>query len=396
MKKEMNLIVSEMKRVAKLYQVEPFALTQAQFLKETDVKEWQLRKLGGFAGIKKVSFPQQDKELAEIQSGKTTLSYIRKLEKQLAERQLFEECLTKDVMGAINRLPTVKIDIPKLAKSNGKREMTIEFMLSDIHYGKLTGGDKPFNLSICRARVRHAVTVLLREIEQSQSLFNVERLIIAVIGDLIESYTMHLLESAIGCEFHNPSQIDEAVESIWFDVVVPLAKTGLAIDFVGVTGNHDRSETKRTMNKPGLNQLSYIVYKAIERLAKVSGVKNVKFHIPHEPFYVLDIYGSPCLYEHGDNVGAPEKRQFELLMQKRGKQVGKQIHFLRCGHFHFYACFDRGRIIVNESVCGSDGYSETMGFDSTAGQTINYYIKTDVRPTPFFRSFPVCLDHITG
>ena len=391
----MNLIVSEMKRVAKLYQVEPFALTQAQFLKETDVKEWQLRKLGGFAGIKKVSFPQQDKALAEIQGGRETASYIRKLEKQLAERQLFEERLTKDVMGAIGKLPLAKIEIPKLIKDKTKRDMTIEFMLSDVHYGKLTGGDKPFNLSICRARVRHAVSVLLREIEHNKMLFNVERLIIAVIGDIIESYTMHGLESAIGCEFNNPSQVDEAIESIWFDVVVPLAKTGLTLDFVGVTGNHDRTEVKKTMNKPGLNQLSYIIYQAIKRLATVAGLKNITFHIPHESFTVLDIYGSPALFEHCDNVGAPEKRQFELLMQKRGKQVGKQIHFLRGGHWHEYMCFDRGRIIINESVSGQDGYSETMGFNSSAGQTINYYIKTDVRPTPFYKSFPVCLSHIT-
>jgi hypothetical protein len=397
MKKEIKHIVSEIRRVSKDLGVHPSSVSLAQLLENSRIREWDIRKLGGLSSIKAAHFPVTDKAIAQIQSNREAASYIRKLEKQLAEKQLFEDRVCKEVAEALKTVPLKAIEIPTPKPSKTRKaDMTMEFMLSDIHYGKLVPGNKPVNLSVIRSRVRHAVSVLLREIEQHKDIFNVERLIIAVIGDVIESYTMHGLESAIGCEFGNPRQIDEAVESLWFDVLVPLAKTGMKLDFVGVPGNHDRTEPKKTMNKPGENLVTWIIYKGLERLAKVSGMKNVTFHIPKEGFYVLDIYGSPCLYEHTDEMSAPDRRQFERLIQDRSKQTGKQIHFLRGGHWHESMNIDRGRIIINESVPGQDGFSETKGYNSSAGQTINYYIKTDKRPTPFYKSFPVYLNHIQG
>ena len=79
-------------------------------------------------------------------------------------------------------------------------------------------------------------------------------------------------------------------------------------------------------------------------------------------------------------------------MNNRSKQLGKVIDFGRFGHYHEYACYDRGRIIINESVCGQDSYANVLGHSSTAGQTINYYIETKTRPTCFFKSFPVWLE----
>ena len=396
MTKEVKYIVAEIKRVAKKLGVHYSQLTKAQLLDNSDIKEWEIRKRGGLSAIRSAYLPVTNKALAEIQSQRETAAYIRKLEKQIAEKDLFEKRVLRDVTEAIKALPLKRVDIPTPKISKGKSDMTIEFMLSDIHYGKQIPGANSVNLSVIRARVRHAVSVLLREIEQHQTFFNVERLIIAVIGDVIESYTMHGLESAIGCEFGNSRQIDEAIESLWYDVLVPIAKTGLKVDFVGVPGNHDRVESKKTLHKPGENLVTWIIYKGLERLAKTAGMKNVKFHIPRESYYVLDIYGSPCLYEHTDEVVAPERNHFEKLIQKRSKQIGKQIHFLRGGHWHESINFDRGRIIINESVPGQDGFSETKGYNSSSGQTINYYIKTDKRPTPFYKSFPVYLDHIRG
>ncbi len=397
MSKELKSIVSSIKKVAKDLSVHPANLSVAQLLSATDLSEWQLRKYGGLPSIKKAHFPIPDKALAEIQNQREVASYISKMEKDLGKKDAVEERLTRELIEAFKSLSVKKVTLAKTSKKNkAKSDMTIEAMFSDIHYGKLTGGKEKFNLSICRARIRHAVKVLLREIEQHKLYFNVERLIIAAIGDIIESYTMHGLESAIGCEFNNPKQIDEAVESLWFDVLVPLASTGLKIDFVGVCGNHDRTEPKKTMNKPGENLVTWIIYKGLARLAKIAGMTNVTFAIPEESYTTLDIYGNTCLYEHTDNVGSPERKPFEMLIHKRSKQIGKQIDFLRGGHWHEYMCFDRGRIIINESVAGQDGYSETMGFNSSAGQTINYYIRTDKRPTCFYKSFPVYLQHIKG
>ena len=158
-----------------------------------------------------------------------------------------------------------------------------------------------------------------------------------------------------------------------------------------VTGNHDRTEHSRTMQEPGVNNLTWIIYKSLEELCQISGFKNVKFQIPTGSYIILDIYNNTVLYEHGDNVKGTTKKSFETLIENRSRQSGISIDFGRFGHWHDYMCFDRGRIIVNESVCGLDSYASVMGFNSKAGQTINFYVDTKNRPNCFYYSFPVDL-----
>src|SRR5690606_42018520 len=66
-----------------------------------------------------------------------------------------------------------------------------------------------FNLEILKKRLKEVTDVTLKEIARDQAHYNVERLIIALLGDIIESYTMHNLESARGCEFGNSRQRSE-------------------------------------------------------------------------------------------------------------------------------------------------------------------------------------------
>jgi len=202
---------------------------------------------------------------------------------------------------------------------------------------------------------------------------------------------MHGLESASGCEFGNAMQVQSAIQSLFYDVIIPIAKTGTKIDIPAVTGNHDRTDMSRTMNKPGASNLTWIIYNSLEELSKASGFKNIKFYIPKNSYFILDIYNNKCLYEHGDNAGSNSKKGYEDLMEKRSRQQDMTLHFGRFGHYHEFACFDRGRIVVNESVCGQDSYAEVKGFKSSAGQTINFYVETSTRPTSFYYSFPVFL-----
>jgi hypothetical protein len=117
----------------------------------------------------------------------------------------------------------------------------------------------------------------------------------------------------------------------------------------------------------------------------------VKFEITQGAYLIHKIYNNTCLYEHGDNCKSNAKKSLEGLMEARGRQNNTTIDFLRLGHFHEYACYDRGRIIVNESLAGQDSYSEVSGYNSKAGQTINFYVATKKRANSFFYSFPVDL-----
>lgn len=360
-------------------------LRQLQAVRD-DISEWKLRQFGGLSKIKK-NFPYTHKDLAAIREQDELRRYVAKLERQLGDSARFEEELLETLKTSVTKIKPKILKIPKL-ESNGKRKMTMELMLSDIHYGKLT---ESFNLEVCRERMRKLTDVFIREFKDNRKLYDVERIIVALIGDIIESYTMHGLESARSCEFGNSRQVQEAIESILNDVLLPVAKLGVPIDVPCVTGNHDRTDTSKTFHNPGEEHLTWIIYNSLKALCEAHGLENVTFHIPKDSYTTLDIYGNTCLYEHGDRVSSSLKNNFEKVMNDRAKQLNTVIHFGRFGHWHEYACWDRGRIIVNESVCGQDSFAKVLGYASSPGQTINYYIETETRPTCFYKSFPVYL-----
>ena len=295
----------------------------------------------------------------------------------------------------IKKIKPVKFKFPKIKKSKGKSDMTMELMLSDIHFGKLTD---TFNLDICKRRIQYLTQTLIKEIERNSAQYNVERIIIALLGDMIESSTMHGVESSKGVEFGNSRQMWECIDSIFDDVIVPVAmyamKKGIVIDIPAVTGNHDRTEAKRTYHYPGESNLTFVIYKSLEKLCKRSGFKHIKFDIPKGPFTTADIYGNKVLYEHFDNAKACTRIALEKLLSDRIKQIGEHIEYARGGHFHESTMFGLGKIIDNGSVCGQDSYAEVQGYDSVASQTLNYYVKSD-RKRSFYRTFPINLEKIS-
>jgi len=393
MKSDIEKIKKAIKVAAKIADIHPRQVTKIMvFQADDEITDWMLRKCGGLAAIKN-NFAVTDKDLVGIREQKEVSKYVNELEKKLGEVQLLDDNMRKVIEDSVKSIKLEKVKVSK-AKSQKGRKMTMELMLSDIHYGKLVNkGDRDlFNLAICRKRMSYLADTFLSELEKkTMEGYNVHKIIIALLGDIIESYTMHGLESAAGCEFGNAKQVQSSIQSLFNDIIVPIARTGISVEVPAVTGNHDRTDLSRTMQKPGESNLTWIIYNTLEQLCKAAGLNNVKFIIPEGSYVILDIYNNKCLYEHGDNVNSNNKKGYEDLMEKRARQNDVTLHFGRFGHYHEYAMFDRGRIIVNESVCGQDSYAEIKGFNTSAGQTINYYVDTKARPSSFYYSFPVYL-----
>jgi hypothetical protein len=388
-KERLELIVKRIQEVADQMGIHPSEVTTAKFFQHVeDVTPWQLRLAGGLAGIKKSHFPVVGKDLINMREQKETSRYIAELEKQIGENSLIEQRIIDAIEASLKDIKFTKYKIPKVKKDRKKKNMSLELQVGDIHLGKKT---EDFDLEVAKQRMRDFVQVFLREYDDNQKIHNVERIILAILGDLIESFEMHGLESAIGCEFGTARQIQEVIDLLFLELIVPVAMTGQPIDIIGVSGNHDRSGLKKTMTDPGQNNWTWIIYNTLERLCKAQGLKNVTFNIPKGGYTILEIYGNVVLYEHGDNVSSLTRRGYEQLIQDRSKQIGKMIDMGRFGHFHEYACFGRGRIIFTESLCGQDSYAKIKGYNSTPGQTINYYVETKDRPNCFYRSFPVYL-----
>lgn len=273
-------------------------------------------------------------------------------------------------------------------KQKGKTGITKELLLSDIHFGKKT---ENFNLEICKKRLEEVVEATVGEIKRDESAYNVDEIVIALLGDIIENYSMHGLESAKSCEFGNSRQVYEALINIYKIVIEPLSKLGYPVRVVCVTGNHDRDGKDRTYNNPGEENFTWIIYNALKDFSQFAGLSNVKFTIPIEPWALIDIYGNRILYEHYDNAKSPDRRSLENLMTRRSHQLDAIIDYMRGGHFHEPTSFKNGRIQINGCLTGNDSFAAVLGFNSEASQTLNTFANSS-RKYKMYKSFNILLE----
>jgi predicted phosphodiesterase len=298
-----------------------------------------------------------------------------------------------DVINAVNEaakdIGKIKVKQLKLPTSKRKKGMTKELLLSDIHFGKLT---EKFNLEILKQRLDEVVHATVGEIARDSKEYNIDEIVVAFLGDIIENYSMHVLESAKGCEFGNAKQIYEALKCLFKQVIVPLNQLGIPMRVVGVTGNHDRDGTQRTMHHPGEENFTHVIYNAIKDMTEIAGLKNIEFIIPRDPWAVIEIYGNKVLYEHYDNAKSPDRKNLENLMTKRAHQLNLIIDYMRGGHFHEPTSFRNGRIQVNGCMTGNDSYASVLGYNGEASQTLNSFVNSKNRRYKMYRSFNILLE----
>ena len=332
--------------------------------------------------------------LKAIHRTKKTNSYTAKENRVILDQWTQREDLVEAIDNLFKKIELEKYKPPRQnKKSKSKKNMTLEVLFSDVHYGKYIDNIEGnfVNLEVIRSRVRKVSDSVVKEIEREKKSFNVERCIIAMIGDIIENADFHGMESTKACEFSTSRQVQESINSIFHDLILPIALTGIRVDIPCVTGNHDRVNHNKTYVKPGEDNLTYIIYHTLQMLCKQSGLKNVTFDIPNGLVAHSEIYGNVIAWEHGDELRNINRDTLFNQMSRRSHQIGKVINFYRVGHFHEPTSFGQGKAMVNGSVPGQDDYAQSKGFSSEPIQILNYYVETDKRSTCFFRSFPIYL-----
>jgi predicted phosphodiesterase len=334
------------------------------------------------------------KQLKALARAKKSNSFTAKENRTILQQWNDREDILEAVKAAVKTIGKIKVKPLKLPKKKNKKSMTKELLLSDIHFGKLiekSDIQNPFNLEICKQRLEEVVHATISEIQRDSKEFNIDEIVVAILGDIIENYSMHVLESAKGCEFGNSKQVYEALINIFKIVIVPLNQLGIKMRVVAVTGNHDRDGQKRTYNKPGEDNFTHIIYNVLRDLCEIGGLKNIEFTIPTDPWAIIEIYGNTVLYEHYDNCKSPDRKSLEGLMTKRAHQMRVNIDYMRGGHFHEPTSFNNGRMQINGCLTGTDSFASVLGFNSGASQTLNSFIDSD-RKYKMYRSFNILLE----
>jgi predicted phosphodiesterase len=334
------------------------------------------------------------KRIKDIARIKRSNSFTAKENRTILQMWNDQDDILESIKAAARELGKIKVKPLKLTKSKKNKHMTKELLLSDIHFGKLIEESeiqKPFNLEICKKRLAEVVHSTINEIKRDSKDYNIDEIVVALLGDIIENYSMHVLESAKSCEFGNSKQVYEALVNIFKIVIVPLNQLGIKMRVVCVTGNHDRDGVNKTYHKPGEEHFTYIIYNALKDFSEVAGLKNIEFIIPIDPWAVVEIYGNTVLYEHYDNCKSPDRKSLEALMTKRAHQLCRTLDYMRGGHFHEPTSFRDGRMQINGCLTGTDSYATVLGFNAGASQTLNSFVDSE-RRYKMYRSFNILLD----
>lgn len=329
------------------------------------------------------------KKLKEIFKTKKSNSYTAKENRTILQQWNDQDDILEAIKAAAKEVNKTKFNSLKLPKSKKKLGMTKELLLSDIHFGKLTD---TFNLEVCKKRLEEVVHATIGEINRDIKDYNLDEIVIGILGDIIENYSMHVLESAKGCEFGNARQVYEAMVNIYKIVIVPLSQLGVPMRIICVTGNHDRDGSQRTFHNPGEENFTYIIYNGLKNFCELAGIKNVKFDIPTVPWATFQIYDNHVLYEHYDNCKNADRKGLEGLMTRRANQLGIPFDYMRGGHYHEPTSFRNGRMQINGCLTGNDSYASVLGYNAEASQTLNTYINTPNRRYKMYRSFNILLE----
>lgn len=322
-----------------------------------------------------------------------TRNVRRDLNKVLDVRLQAEDILAsvKESASVIAKAKPVKV-IPA-AKAKGIH-MTAELLFSDLQIGKLMPN---YNTEIAKKRIKAYTEAALFKIKQHQkSGYIFDKIILAILGDIVESDKKHP-NSARSCDSGTAEQLANAQQAIFLDVIEPLARLGIPMDVVMVTGNHDHDSRGLNMFEPGKNHLSWPLFHALKDFTHYRGYSHVNCFIPVGCFHIHQIYNHNVLYEHGVGT-SPSEAGLKQRRQQRSQQTRKMITYFRMGDRHSISRFNEDTLVVNGAFFGSDTegteYSGISGYNSDAGQIMFFHIPREDQRLPIYDSFVIQLAHI--
>ena len=316
---------------------------------------------------------------------------VRALVDQVGTKQSFLDAVERAASDLSDRPP---FDFRPFLGGQVGTPITAEILLSDLQIGKLAPG---YSTLVARKRLFEFGRAALFQIEQKAAVgYRVERIVLALLGDIIESDKKHK-NSARATDTGTAEQIFDAIAGLFEFVIEPLARLGIPLEIIGVTGNHDWDEHGLAMFQPGRQMLSWPLYRALELLTARAGYSNVTWQIPEGSYAVADFYGQHVLYEHGVGVAVNEAAM-KAHKIKRAEQEKKHLTYFRMGDKHTVTAFNAGQMVVNGAffgaVAGGTEYSGIAGYSSIPAQWMGFHVQRTDNRLSLYDSSTIQLDHI--
>lgn len=366
------------KETADTLKIHPTDVRTSDILSAVDyVTNWDIRMVGGLAGIKK-SFPILDRDLAAIRETKNINQYINELEKKLGQKDYIE----KEILRIVDeKIEPVKIQSYKgkpTKRSKQKRELVC--MLNDMHYGltvksEEVGGVNQYGWTEASRRTAFFINEVCNyKIEKRDETDTVH---LIVNGDVISGVIHNLTGRDNDLLAH---QINGAIY-ILTNAVARLSENFRQVKVYTTVGNHGNMPHRREGSGRVLSQV-YDSYESVAYFALSAAFRNtpnVSFQMGHSLYETIDLPAGRLLFAHGDllfskQLGNPgtvvnAKALGDAVMRFNNGEKAKgnqpaSVVLLGHTHAHFHITTQDGTQIYNPpSLSGVDSYAFHLGIN---------------------------------
>lgn len=370
----------ELWRISKIVKKHPVEISPAEFKANTQMKEWELRKIGGFKSAFALLFPETQVPPVGAFTTKAKAAFLkRKVVKKVNDEYLKLEFLEtfKEVM----KDQPLKVH-PSFKQKNKtpNKSRTIVVHISDTHFGanieaNEMNGVNEFNWTVASRRM----ALLAEQTVGYKPQYRADtELVIAINGDIIAGV------------IHNQE---------WFADLLAKQTAGtlkILIQFISYTaqyfgkvrvvmtsGNHGRAMHKGSKDRGTTHKWdSYetMIYLGVKHAVEAK-CPNVKCEIPETPYAIVQIQGHNFFITHGDTVVNAGNPGSSLNMKSLNTQIMKLISSFKMtfagvmlGHTHVstvQTLDSSAKLLINGTLSGADPYVQSIGiFSNNPEQTL--------------------------
>lgn len=372
----LDLVLSEMLRVADELGLDPRMMRRKEFLPETEITKHDLETYGGYSKLRSDAAHAGGvapfRDVPESRGVELRNSYVRGLERKVATADYLSEKILRGFQDIFENNPiTIPAGKVKLRKTKYKKRM-LTLLWSDLHFGVDVDPREilksEFNWTIASRRMAKLVQQAVQWKPEHREETTLQ---IVLNGDILHGI-IHLSEA----------NIKEITEQIWGATAILAKAIGFLsqhygrVDILCLPGNHDRA-TYRTNERAIVqrwNSHSHQVYLALKCWFRESD--HVQFDIPMAGLGTYDAPGGHLVFAtHGDtepstsNVGKSfnvAKTTEALLKMNAGEVFDRKASVVLFGHWHQPSQFmlpDGTVCVVNGSLIGSESFAQNgIGF----------------------------------
>tara|TARA_R110000868_G_scaffold66014_14_gene197075 strand:- start:5101 stop:6357 length:1257 start_codon:yes stop_codon:yes gene_type:complete len=380
MNKNLKDFEKSLKAVAKELGIMSQEVSAAEFKASSELPEWEVRKLGGFAACRALLYPET--RVAGV--GATATVQKGNFLKNKIKKQVNDEYLKLEFLEAfkeeIKNQPIKVHPASKQKLKSGNKSRTTVVHVSDTHFGANIEASEMNNVNEFNWVVASRRMALLAEQTagyKPQYRADTE-LVIVINGDIIAGV------------IHNQEWFADLLAKqtagtikILTQFISYCAQFFGTVRVVMTSGNHGRAMHKGSKDRGTTHKWdSYetMIYLGV-KYAVEAKCKNVKCQIPETPYAIVEIQGHNFFITHGDTVINAGNPGSSLNMKSLNTQIMKLISSFKMpfagvmlGHTHVstvQTLDSSTKLLVNGTLSGADPYCQSIGiFSNNPEQTL--------------------------